>query len=131
MSSQPSSSSRVLVMEKVEFVRRLGQFDFTGAVCGYTPEVDTHAVLTLLDHARPRSASSKIGTAMGHMTANFTRWTLDDTEIFSLGIVQGMERSAPGAPEQQVDAPTARPVWSVRRSLLAKPGRCSSSRRIP
>ena len=51
MSSQPSSSSRVLVMEKVEFARRLGQFDFTGAVCGYTPEVDTHAVLTLLAHA--------------------------------------------------------------------------------
>ena len=40
------------------------------------------------------------------MTANFTRWTLDDTQIFSLGIVQGMERSAPGAIEQQVDQPT-------------------------
>ena len=40
------------------------------------------------------------------MTANFTRWTIDDAQIFSLGIVRGMERSAPGAAEQEVDVPT-------------------------
>ena len=40
------------------------------------------------------------------MTANFTRWTLDDAQIFSLGIVQGTERVAPGAAEQQATYPT-------------------------
>ena len=69
------------------------------------PQIDTHAVLTLLAHARPRRVL-EIGTALGHMTANFTRWTIDDAQIFSLGIVRGMERSAPGAAEQEVDVPT-------------------------
>ena len=40
------------------------------------------------------------------MTANFTRWTIDDAQIFSMGIIRGMERSASGAAEQEVDVPT-------------------------
>jgi glycosyltransferase involved in cell wall biosynthesis len=59
----------------------------------------------LLQYARPRRVL-EIGTALGHMTANFTRWTLDDAQICSLGIVHGSERAALGAPEQQVDVPT-------------------------
>ena len=105
MSTPPPPPTQLLTMPRSEFVGRFGSAAFTGAVCGYTREADTHAVLTLLNYARPRRVL-EIGTAVGHMTANFTRWTLDDTQIFSLGIVQGMERSAPGAIEQQVDQPT-------------------------
>ncbi len=105
MSTTPPPPTQLLTMPRSEFAGRFGSAAFTGAVCGYTREADTHAVLTLLNYARPRRVL-EIGTAMGHMTANFTRWTLDDTQIFSLGIVQGMGRSAPGAIEQQVDQPT-------------------------
>ena len=105
MSTRQPPPTQLLTMPRSEFAGRFGSAAFTGAVCGYTREADTHAVLTLLNYARPRRVL-EIGTAMGHMTANFTRWTLDDTQIFSLGIVQGMERSAPGAIEQQVDQPT-------------------------
>jgi glycosyltransferase involved in cell wall biosynthesis len=104
MSSQPSSSSRVLSMRHAEFARCFGRFDFGGALCGYTPEVDTHAVLTLLAHARPRRVL-EIGTALGHMTANFTRWTLDDAQIFSLGTLQETQKTSAGAREQQVEEP--------------------------
>ena len=105
MSTRQPPPTQLLTMHRSEFAGRFGSAAFTGAVCGYTREADTHAVLTLLTYARPRRVL-EIGTALGHMTANFTRWTLDDTQIFSLGIVQGMERSAPGAIEQQVDQPT-------------------------
>jgi len=92
-------------MSRAEFTGRFGSPDVTGALCGYTLEADTHAVRTLLGNARPRRVL-EVGTALGHMTANFTRWTLDDTQIFSLGIVQGMETAGPGAREQQVEDPT-------------------------
>ncbi len=105
MSTQQPRPTPILTMSHPEFVSRFGSNAFTAAVCGYTREADTHAVLTILNYARPRRVL-EIGTALGHMTANLTRWTLDDTQIFSLGIVQGMERSAPGAVEQQVDQPT-------------------------
>ncbi len=105
MSTTPPPPPQLLTMPHAEFAGRFGTAAVAGAVYGYTREADTHAVLTLLTYARPRRVL-EIGTALGHMTANFTRWTLDDTQIFSLGIVQGMERSAPGAIEQQVDQPT-------------------------
>jgi hypothetical protein len=50
----------------------------------------------------------EVGTALGHMTANFTRSTIDDTEVFSMGTIRGMERAAPGAIEQSVDEPARR-----------------------
>ena len=105
MRSQPASPSRIVVMNQAEFARRFGNPDVSGALCGYTPEADTHAVLRLLAHARPRRVL-EVGTALGHMTANLTRWTLDDAQIFSLGLVRGVERTAPGAAEQMVDEPT-------------------------
>ncbi len=105
MSTQQPPPTAILTMSHPEFAGRFGSAAFAEAVCGYTREADTHAVLTILAHARPRRVL-EIGTALGHMTANLTRWTLDDTQIFSLGIVQAIERSAPGAVEQQVDQPT-------------------------
>ena len=101
----PSSSTRVITMNQTELRSRFGSGDFGGALCGYTPHIDTQAVLTLLTHARPRRVL-EIGTALGHMTANFTKWTIDDAQIFSLGLVRGMERTAPGAAEQSLDEPT-------------------------
>ena len=98
----PASSTRVVTMNQTELRSRFGGGDFGGALCGYTPEIDTHIVLTLLVQAKPRRVL-EVGTALGHMTANLTRWTIDDAQIFSLGIIRGMERSAPGAAEQGVD----------------------------
>ena len=63
---------------------------------------DTHAVLTVLAHARPRRVL-EVGTALGHMTANLTEWTPDDAHVFTMGIVRGM--AAGGAPEQGYEAP--------------------------
>src|SRR5262249_29865785 len=100
-SSHPPSPPRILAMSRPGFAGRFGSPDVTRALCGYTLEGDTRAVLTLLEYARPRRVL-EVGTALGHMTANFTRWTLDDAQIFSLGIVQGMGTAAAGAPEQRV-----------------------------
>ncbi len=105
MPSTSRPQTHIAIMPHGEFAGRFGDRRFPEAVCGYTPASDTHAVLTLLEFARPRRVL-EIGTALGHMTANFTRWTLDDAQIFSLGIVQGTVRSALGAPQQQVDVPT-------------------------
>ena len=88
----PASSTRVVTMNQTELRSRFGGGDFGGALCGYTPEIDTHIVLTLLVQAKPRRVL-EVGTALGHMTANLTRWTIDDAQIFSLGIIRGMERS--------------------------------------
>jgi hypothetical protein len=101
----PSSLTCVVTMNQAEFTSRFGSGDFGGALCSYTPHIDTHAVLTLLAHARPGRVL-EIGTALGHMTANFPKWTIDDTQIFSMGTIRGMERTAPGADEQKVDEPT-------------------------
>ncbi len=105
MTRTPRTKTHVNIMPGSDFTARFGERRLPDAVCGYTPASDTHAVLTLLTYARPRRVL-EIGTALGHMTANFTRWTLDDAQIFSLGIVRETERAAPGAPQQQVDAPS-------------------------
>jgi hypothetical protein len=66
------SATQILGMSRVEFSARFGRPDLNGALCGYTREDDTRAVLTLLCHAAPRRIL-EIGTALGHMTANLTR----------------------------------------------------------
>jgi glycosyltransferase involved in cell wall biosynthesis len=81
--------------------------DLSGALCGYTRENDTRAVLTLLCHAVPTRVL-EIGTALGHMTANLTRWTPADSWVFTLGLVEGMPRAAAGAMEQRGDTPAQR-----------------------
>ncbi len=98
------ASTVILSMGRAEFVARFGSPDVSRALCGYTRAADTHAVLTLLTHAQPRRVL-EIGTAFGHMTANFTEWTPDDAHVFSLGIVRGM--AARGAAEQDNEAPSA------------------------
>jgi len=104
MASVAASSTRVFTMSREEFLARFGNPDLTGVLCGYTCEHDTLAVLTVLCHAAPARVL-EIGTALGHMTANLTRWTPADARIYSIGLVGGMARAADGAPEQQGDTP--------------------------
>ena len=100
----PSTSTRFITMDQADFTSRFGGGDFAGRVCSYTPQVDTRRAHAALPRETPARAGGRHG--VGHMTANFTRWTVDDAQIFSMGIVRGMERSAPGAAEQEVDVPT-------------------------
>src|SRR5439155_6802508 len=65
-----------------EFERRFGRLDTTRAVHAFTIPADTHIVLTLLAQARPQRIL-EIGTAAGHMTANFTEWSADDSTVFT------------------------------------------------
>ena len=104
MMSLAAASARILTMSRAEFDARFGTPSLGGALCGYTREADTRTVLTLLVHARPRRVL-EVGTALGHMTANLTRWTGDDAEIYTIDIVQGMAKAAPGASAQQVEIP--------------------------
>ncbi|CAN0268532.1 unnamed protein product, partial [Phaeothamnion confervicola] len=65
---------------------------------------DTHAVVALLLHARPRRVL-EIGTAAGHMTANLTAFTPPDATVFSLGIV-AEDGPRSGTPHQTYEVPT-------------------------
>ncbi|GIW88242.1 MAG: hypothetical protein KatS3mg108_2566 [Isosphaeraceae bacterium] len=103
-SSPPAAAARVEVLSRAAFARLFGSPDTSGALCGYTPPADTHAVLALLAHARPRRVL-EVGTALGHMTANLTEWTPDDATVVTLGLARGMAGS--GAAEQEVEAPDA------------------------
>ena len=104
MASAAASLTRVVTIGREKFLENIGNPDLSGALCGYTREHDTRAVLTLLCHAAPTRVL-EIGTAFGHMTANLTRWTPRDGRIFSIGLVEGMARAAPGALKQQGDTP--------------------------
>ena len=99
-----SGSTRIVTISRGEFFERFGNPNVVGAICGYTREDDTRAVLTLLSHARPRRVL-EIGTGPGHMTANLTRWTPQDARVFTIDLVRGMPRVAPVAVEQQVEVP--------------------------
>src|SRR5271166_1941027 len=103
-STLPSIAARIVSMSRAEFAERFGCPDVRGALCGYTREDDTRVVLTLLLHARPQNVL-EIGTGLGHMTANLTRWTGEDARVFTIDLVRGMSRAAPGAVEQQVEVP--------------------------
>jgi glycosyltransferase involved in cell wall biosynthesis/tetratricopeptide (TPR) repeat protein/predicted O-methyltransferase YrrM len=71
------------------FHRRFGAPDTARAIHRFTPPIDTHVVLALLAHTRPRRVL-EVGTAGGHMTANLTEWTPDDATVFSLGVVSDL-----------------------------------------
>jgi SAM-dependent methyltransferase len=101
MSSAPFSTP-IVGLSRAEFIRRFGDPDTGRAVSGYTPPGDTHAILTLLAHARP-SRILEIGTAFGDMTANLTEWSPEDARVVSIGIVRGM--AAAGTPEQDDEIP--------------------------
>jgi predicted O-methyltransferase YrrM len=96
-------------MSGADFHGRFGSpnLDLSGALCGYTREADTRAVLTLLCHTVPTRVL-EISTALGHMTANLTNRTPADSRIFTLGLVEGMPRAAAGAIEQRGDTPAQR-----------------------
>jgi predicted O-methyltransferase YrrM len=97
---------RTLTVETItpqEFARRYGELDTSRALHCYTPAHDTHAVLTLLAHVRPRRVL-EIGTALGHMTANLTEWSPDDALVYTIGIVQGMEQFS--IAEQRYEVPS-------------------------
>ncbi len=79
-------------LSQEEFHRRFGSPDTSGALCGFTNAVDTRTVLTLLAHARARRIL-EIGTAEGHMTANFTQYSDEDAVVFTMGTVADLPAS--------------------------------------
>jgi hypothetical protein len=89
-----TSSARILTMSRAEFDAGFGKPNLAGGLCGYTREADTRTVLTLLVYARPWRVL-EIGTALGHMTANLTRWTADDAEIHTIDMLQGIHSPVP------------------------------------
>ncbi len=96
------TATRIESMSWDEFRVQFGSPELSGALSGYTRADDTKAVLTILCHARPRRVL-EVGTALGHMTANLTRWTPDDALVFTLDLVRDVARLAPGAAEQEVE----------------------------
>ena len=64
MLSLATSSARILTKSRAEFDSRFGTPNLAVALCGYTREADTRAVLTLLSMRRPRRVL-EIGTAWG------------------------------------------------------------------
>jgi len=107
VSTIPSNSkpTRIVTMNRAEFAERFGCPDVRGELYGYTREDDTRVVLTVLVHVNPRRVL-EVGTALGHMTANLTRWTGDDARVFTIGLIRGMSRAAPGAVDQQGEVPS-------------------------
>jgi len=79
-------------MSRAEFFAHFGAPNLLGALCGDTREDDTRAVLTLLCHAQSRRVL-EIGTALGHTTANLTKWTPDDGQVFTSSSMAGMTSS--------------------------------------
>jgi tetratricopeptide (TPR) repeat protein len=99
----PVPRTRVLSLPPAEFAARFGTPDTSRALSGFTPTRDTHAVLALVAHLRPRRVL-EIGTAAGHMTANLCTWTPPNALVFSLGVVRE-DRPASGAAEQGGEVP--------------------------
>jgi glycosyltransferase involved in cell wall biosynthesis/predicted O-methyltransferase YrrM len=97
-----AAPTRIVPLARDEFARRYGDPDTGRALCAYTPPIDTHAVLTLLAHARPRRIL-EVGTALGHMTANLTEWSPAGATVVSLGAIRGVDPG--GAAEQAVELP--------------------------
>ena len=96
-----ASHARVVALAPAEFAGRFGSPDTSMALCGFTPVRDTHIVLALVNHLKPRRVL-EVGTAAGHMTANLTAWTPPDAVVYSLGIVTG---GSSGEAEQQYEVP--------------------------
>jgi glycosyltransferase involved in cell wall biosynthesis/tetratricopeptide (TPR) repeat protein/predicted O-methyltransferase YrrM len=95
----PGTKPAVQALPRADFHQRFGNPDTARAVHAFTPPHDTHVVLTLLTHARPRRIL-EVGTAAGHMTANLTEWSPADAVVYSLGTVADLHSaSGPQAPE--------------------------------
>ena len=113
-------ATRIVAMGREAFAGRFGDPDVSGTLCGYTRKADTRAVLATLVHARlPRVL--EVGTAFGHMTANFTRWTPEDARVFTIDVVRGMGRAAASAGEQRVEVPPRAEWGQLADQLGARP----------
>src|SRR5438876_10825283 len=88
-------------IDRDEFHRTHGRLDTGRAIHGFTLHDDTNVILTLLAHRKPERIL-KIGTAAGHMTANFSEWSPANAVIFSLGTVAGIPA---GRAEQAYENP--------------------------
>ena len=99
---QQATPKRFQTLSPEEFGKRYGTPDTTRAIHSFTKPGDTHAILTLLAYARPRRIL-EIGTAQGHMTANFTEWSPDDAAVFTLGLVA--DQPGPKAGPQGYEIP--------------------------
>jgi glycosyltransferase involved in cell wall biosynthesis/predicted Zn-dependent protease len=95
--------TRIETLALEEFRRRYGALDSSRAICAYTPPLDTQIILTLLAHARPFRVL-EVGTALGHMTANFTEWTADGAQVITLGTVA--ELAVPTPTAQRYEEPS-------------------------
>ncbi len=80
---------KLRMIDREEFHRAYGRLDTRRAICGFTRPDDTNIILTLLANRRPQRVL-EIGTAAGHMTANFSEWSPDNAVVFSLGTVVGI-----------------------------------------
>jgi glycosyltransferase involved in cell wall biosynthesis/tetratricopeptide (TPR) repeat protein len=80
------SETRFIDISQGGLSKRFGSLDSPMAISGFTPPQDTQAVLLLLAATRPRRIL-EIGTAAGHMTANFTAHSVPDAVIYSIGLI--------------------------------------------
>jgi predicted O-methyltransferase YrrM len=104
MTAPAVPSARIPTLSQAEFDARFDAPGLNGTRCGCTHKVDTRTVIVLLAHARPWRVL-EVGKALGHLTANLTRLTADDAEIYTINIQPGMSKTALGAAAQQVEIP--------------------------
>lgn len=95
--------TRFVDLSRQAFAARFGDPDTRAALSGFTPPHDTHAVLTLVAHLRPRRVL-EIGTAAGHMTANLTAFTPPDAVVYSIGVV-AEDQPRSGTAQQDYEVP--------------------------
>src|SRR5437016_5265344 len=88
-------------IDRDEFHCTYGRLDTRRAIYGFTLQDDTNVILTLLAHEKPERIL-EIGTAAGHMTANFSEWSPENAVVFSLGTVIGIPA---GRAEQAYENP--------------------------
>jgi SAM-dependent methyltransferase len=101
------------------FRARFGSADDSRALLGYTNAADTHVVLSLLAHARPKRIL-EVGTALGHMTANLTEFSGDDAVVFTLGTTTDLD--APTSAPQRYETP-ARHDFGRHANAFGKGGK--------
>jgi glycosyltransferase involved in cell wall biosynthesis/predicted Zn-dependent protease/predicted O-methyltransferase YrrM len=100
---RPAPRTRFVELPRAAFAARFGEPDTSAALCGFTPPADTHAVLALVAHLRPRRLL-EVGTAAGHMAANLTAFSPDDAVVYSLGVV-AEDAPRPGTQHQDYEVP--------------------------
>jgi predicted O-methyltransferase YrrM len=92
----------VRLIPREAFFQHFGEAALDRAIYSFTPPTDTWVILTLLASVQPKRIL-EIGTALGHMTANFSEWSPDDAVVFTIGSVQDVP--AETAPAQYYETP--------------------------